>query len=110
MDEDLEKEDPALPLVVDQARQRLSGLNYPEASLDVGGSHAIELAARATASMKVSLGLLSGADASSYLETLIPLVIQEILSKQNAYRPMAIVFAAFARRVFWRNLRHHHRV
>jgi hypothetical protein len=63
----------------------LSGLNYPEASLDVGGSHAIELAARATASMKVSLGLLSGADASSYLETLIPLVIQEILSKQNAY-------------------------
>jgi hypothetical protein len=43
MDEDLEKEDAALPLVVDQARQRLSGLNYPEASLDVGGSHAIEL-------------------------------------------------------------------
>ena len=31
MDEDLQKEDAALPLVVDQARQRLSGLNYPEA-------------------------------------------------------------------------------
>src|SRR5258706_13076249 len=85
MDEDLEKEDAALPLVVDQARQRLSRLNYPEASLDVGGSHAIELAARATASMKASSGLLSGVDASSHLETLIPLVIQEILSKQNAY-------------------------
>jgi hypothetical protein len=64
MDEDLEKEDAALPLVADQARQRLSGLNYPEASLGMGGSHAIELAARATASIKVSLGLLSGADAS----------------------------------------------
>jgi hypothetical protein len=41
MDEDHEKEDSAMPLVVDQARQRLSGLNFPEASLDVGGSHAI---------------------------------------------------------------------
>jgi hypothetical protein len=49
--DDIEKEDAALPLVVDQARPRLSGLNYPEASLDVS-SHAIELAARATASMK----------------------------------------------------------
>jgi hypothetical protein len=68
MDEDIEKEDAALPLVVDQARQRLSRLNYPEASLEVGGSHAIELAARATASMKASSGVDSRATESNAQE------------------------------------------
>jgi hypothetical protein len=83
--------DAKLPLIVDQARQRLSGLNYPEASLDGGGSHAIELAARATAAMKAPSGLLSEVDASSHLDTLIPLVIQAMVrsigSLENSQHP-----------------------
>jgi hypothetical protein len=85
MDADVDEEESTLPLVIDEARKQLSALNYPEASLNKGGAHALDMAAWVATSLKAKRGVLMPMEASSYLEALIPLVIQEILSKQNAY-------------------------
>jgi hypothetical protein len=82
---DPDQEQSNLPLVVDPRREQLSVLNFPEASLDIGAAHAIELLGRAKGSMGVVPGLVGGADACAYLETLIPMVTEQILANQNAY-------------------------
>ena len=85
MDEEDDTDGSELPLVVDPAREQLAALNFPEASLEIGSAHAFELVERAKAAARGPVGMLDGPVAAPYLETLIPIVIQEILLNQNAY-------------------------